>query len=90
MLHFENSAILCGKRQPATVQGGDLGDHGNCRMVLPFTLPAICDSPLSQVTSCTYSRPFASDSGCTVAQPTSVFQNHSEVEGFARFDHWDT
>jgi len=63
---------------------------GNCRMVLPFTLPAICDSPLSQVTSCTYSRPFASNSGCTVAQPTSVFQNHSEVEGFARFDHWAT
>lgn len=63
---------------------------GKCRMVLPFTLPAICDSPLSQVTSCTYSRPFASDSGCTVAQPTSVFQNHSEVEGFARFDHWAT
>ncbi len=63
---------------------------GNCRMVLPFTLPAICDSPLSQVTSCTYSQPFASNSGCTVAQPTSVFQNHSEVEGFARFDHWAT
>lgn len=59
-------------------------------MVLPFTLPAICDSPLSQVTSCTYSRLFASNSGCTVAQPTSVFQNDSEVEGFARFDHWAT
>lgn len=50
----------------------------------------ICDSPLSQVTSCTYSQPFASNSGCTVAQPASVFQNHSEVEGFARFDHWAT
>lgn len=59
-------------------------------MVLPFTFPAIWDNPLSQVTNCTYSQPFASSSGCMVAQPTSVFQNHSEVEGFARFDHWAT
>ena len=63
---------------------------GNWRMVLPFTFPAIWDNPLSQVTNCTYSQPFASSSGCMVAQPTSVFQNHSEVEGFARFDHWAT
>ena len=56
-------------------------------MVRPLTLPAMWARPLSQVMSWTYSQPDASSCGCTVAQPTSVFQNHSVVAGLAAAVH---
>ena len=63
---------------------------GNWRIILPFIFPATCARPLSHITSWTYSQPFLSNKGCTVAQPTSVFQNHRLVDGFAAFDYADT
>jgi hypothetical protein len=54
---------------------------GKRLMVLPLTFPAMWAIPLSQVMACTYSQPCRTSSGCTVAQPTSVFQSHSVVAG---------
>jgi hypothetical protein len=56
-------------------------------MVLPLTLPAMWEMPLSQVIVWTYSQPWATSSGCTVAQPTSVFQNQRVVAEVAAFSH---
>ena len=50
-------------------------------MVRPLTLPAMWARPLSQTMSWTYSQPNSARTGCTLAQPSSVFQNHSVVAG---------
>ena len=55
-------------------------------MVRPFTLPAMWARPLSQTMSWTYSQPYSARTGCTLAQPSSVFQNHSVVAGPAAAD----
>ena len=53
--------------------------------VLAF--PAMCPIPLSQTLQQRYSQSCATRTGCTVAQPTSVFQNHKVVAGVERSLH---
>ena len=50
---------------------------------LPSRMPATWPRPLFQTWHATYSQPFATSTGWTVAHPTSVFQNQSVVNGVA-------
>lgn len=78
---WKRSTICCGKLKPPTVERRHLGHDGHLPNRPPWTLPAMWDKPLSHIASSTYSHPYTISSGCTVAQPTSVFQNQRLLEG---------